>query len=137
MALDINKMKKQIDDFFNSDKGKESIIKFREKMDKQDAFYKYWVERLKVNLSNKTDEELLVLFEKFHKHSEKRREILWNQRIDGDTSLYPHIKRLFVEVGVGAPEDAYGDFSCSVYDWRGYRCEMYCGQGCFYSLTKI
>lgn len=137
MTLDINKMKKKIDDFFDSDEGKESIKRFQEKMVKEEAFHEYWVNRLKVNLTNKTDEELLELFEKFNKHSEKRRDILWNQRIDGDTSLYPHIKRMFVEIGVEAPEDAYGDFSSSIYDWRGFRCEMYCGQGCFYRLTKI
>lgn len=132
-----NNMLEKLKTFLDSEEGEKSLEEFAKKMDRKEKFYQYWVERLKNNLTNKTDEELDLLYEAFKKHSEKRREILWNQRIDGDTSLYSYIMRFFTENGTEAPEDAYGSFSCSIYDWRGYRCEMYCGQGCFYSLGKI
>lgn len=132
-----NKILEKLKTFLETDEGKESMQRFSEKLNKRHAFGERWAERVLNFLENNSDEDLSILFENFETHSEKRREILWNQRIDGQSSLYNPLLKVFEELGEEAPKEAYGMFSSSIFDWRGYRIELYCGQGCFYSLSKL
>lgn len=128
---------KDLTDFLDTEEGKKSIKEFGVKLKREGDFKKRWVDKFTKTLKSKTDEELNILFEKFNIHAIKRAEILYKQHIDGQTSLCNPLLEAFEELGVEAPDDAYGMFSSCIFDWRGYRMEMYCGQGCFYSLTKI
>ena len=132
-----NKILEKLKTFLETDEGKESMQRFSEKLSKRHAFEERWAERVLNFLEHKSDEDLRILFENFETHSEKRREILWNQRIDGQSSLYNPLLKVFEELGEEAPKEAYGMFSSSIFDWRGYRIELYCGQGSFYSLSRL
>jgi hypothetical protein len=132
-----NNILEKLEAFLETEEGKESIRKFGEKLKKERIFEERWVNRLINTLQNKTDEELSILFWAFDKHQEKRRDILYSQYVDGQTSLYNPLLKVFERLGIEALEDAYGMFSSAIFDWRGYRMESYCGQGCFYSLTKL
>lgn len=123
--------------FLDSDEGKEFSRKFAESLDKEHTLAERWENKFINCLANKSDEEIDILFIKFQIHEQKRQNILYGNNIDGQTSLYDTLFRVFEKLGLEANEDAYGMFSSAVYDWRGYRMELYCGQGCFYSLSKI
>ena len=128
---------KKIEDYLDSEEGQKAMYRMSEKWAKKDAFDKRWKKKFKTFLKEKTDEELSILFDKFHIHAEKRREILWNQRYDGETSLYEPLFSALSKLGKKAKKKNYGMFTSAMFDWRGYRIESYCGQGCFNSLIKI
>ena len=135
--LDLKKMTEDFDKFINSEKGQKAMEEMAEKWKKEDNFTERWRDKFVNFLKDKTDEELAILFEAFHKHAEKRRDILYYQNIDGETDLYQYLLDAFEQLGVEADKDAYGMFTSVVYDWRGYRMELYCGQGCFCALSRI
>jgi predicted house-cleaning noncanonical NTP pyrophosphatase (MazG superfamily) len=123
--------------WLDTEEGKEWFEEFALEQEKKESFSERWRDKFVSFLKDKTDEELSILFEVFHKHARKRREILYAQAIDGETDLYQYLLDAFEELGVEADEDAYGMFTSVVFDWRGYRMELYCGQGSFCSLSKI
>jgi len=135
--LDLKKMTEDFDKFINSEKGKKIMEEMAEKRKKEDSFSERWRDRFVNFLKDKTDKELSILFDAFHKHAEKRRDILYSQNIDGETDLYQYLLDAFEELGVEADEGAYEMFSSVIFDWRGYRMELYCGQGSFCALSRI
>ena len=82
--IDFEKFKSYLD----SEEGQQAMDRMSEKWAKEDDFNKRWKNRFKNFLKEQTDENLEKLFHKFEKHAEKRRDILWKQRYDGETSLY-------------------------------------------------
>lgn len=135
--LDTKTMLENLKDYLETDEGKEKSRNFMERLQKESDHKLRWIEKIVNNIENRSDEDLKILFDKFHVHSDKRREILWNQAVDGDTSLYYPLLNAISQLGNEAPDEAYGMFSSSIFDWRGYRMELYCGQGCGYALTEI
>jgi hypothetical protein len=135
--LDFKQMTKNFEDYLNSEKGKKATEEWMQKLKKEDDFQERWVEKFVKFLENKTDEELSHLYFAFEKHETKRRDILYGQGIDGQTDLYIPLMEAFERLGAVDNVDAYSDFSSAVFDWRGYRLELYCGQGCYNRLTKI
>jgi hypothetical protein len=133
MAIDFEKWK----DWLDSEEGQASMDRMAEKWNREDEFYKRWKKKFKNFLKEQTDEGLETLFDKFHKHAEKRRNILWNQHYDGETSLYTPLYRALSKLGKKAKKKKYNMFTSGMYEWRGYQVESYCGQGCFHSLSKI
>lgn len=133
MYWDIEKMKA----FANSEEGEKLFNEFVDEIAFNDELMDRWCNRFITHLENKSEEELNSLFLSFLAHSEKRRDILYRSNIDGQTDLYEVLLEAFKKLGVEADENAYTDFSTDIYDWKGYRIEMYCGQGCFYNLSKI
>ena len=133
MTLDFDKIK----EYLASEEGLKAMDKMAEKWAKEDEFNKRWKKRFKNFLKDKTVEELEVLFNKFHIHAEKRRDILWNQHYDGETSLYIPLYSAFTKLGKKAKKKKYNMFTSGMFEWRGFQIESYCGQGCFHSLSKI
>lgn len=135
--LDLKKMTEDFDKFVNSEEGQKSLEELAEKWAKEDEFAKRWKNRIKNFLKQQTEENLEELFEKFHKHAEKRRDILWKQHYDGETSLYNPLFGAIKKLGKKSKRKRYNVFTTAMYDWKGYQIESYCGQGCFHSLSKI
>jgi len=131
--LDLEKFKNYLD----SEEGQQAMDRMSEKWAKEDDFNKRWKKRVKNFLKEQTEESLEELFEKFHKHAEKRRNILWKQHYDGETSLYDPLFSSFKKLGKKSKKKKYNMFTTGMYDWKGYQIESYCGQGCFHSLSKI
>jgi len=131
--IDFEKFKNYLD----SEEGQKAMDRMAEKWAKEDEFNKRWKNRVKSFLKDKTDEELSVLFEDFHKHAEKRRDILWKQRYDGETSLYNPLFGAMKKLGKKSKNKRYNMFTTAMYNWKGYQIESYCGQGCFHSLSKM
>ena len=128
---------KKLQDFLDSEEGQESMDRMVNKWAKEDNFKKRWKKKFKKFLENRTDDELNTLFDKFHVHAEKRRDILWNQKYDGETSLYPHLHNAISKLGKKAKKSCYNIFTTSMYIWRGFQSESYCGQGYFHSISKV
>ena len=120
-----------------SEEGQQAMDRMSEKWAKEDDFNKRWKNRFKNFLKEQTDENLEELFHKFEKHAEKRRDILWKQRYDGETSLYNPLFGAMKKLGKKAKTKRYNMFTTGMYIWKGYQIESYCGQGCFHSLSKI
>ena len=87
-------------------------------------------------LKEQTDENLEELFHKFEKHAEKRRDVLWNQHYDGETSLYNPLFSAMKKLGKKSKKKRYNMFTTAMYYWKGYQIESYCGQGSFHNLSK-
>ena len=131
--IDFEKFK----DYLDSEEGQQAMDRMSEKWAKEDNFNKRWKNRFKNFLKEQTDENLEELFHKFEKHAEKRRDILWNQRYDGETSLYNPLFSAMKKLGKKSKKKRYNMFTTAMYDWKGYQIESYCGQGCFHSLSKV
>ena len=131
--IDLEKLKNYLD----SEEGQQAMDRMSEKWAKEDDFNKRWKNRVKDFLKEQTEENLEELFHKFEKHAEKRRDILWNQRYDGETSLYTPLFGAMKKLGKKSKKKRYNMFTTAMYDWKGYQIESYCGQGSFHSLSKI
>ena len=131
--IDFEKFKNYLD----SEEGQQAMGRMSEKWAKEDDFNKRWKNRFKNFLKEQTDENLEKLFHKFEKHAEKRRDILWKQRYDGETSLYTPLFSAMKKLGKKSKKKRYNMFTTAMYDWKGYQIESYCGQGSFHSLSKI
>ena len=131
--IDLEKLKNYLD----SEEGQQAMDRMSEKWAKEDDFNKRWKNRVKDFLKEQTEENLEELFHKFEKHAEKRRDILWNQRYDGETSLYNPLFGAMKKLGKKSKKKRYNMFTTAMYDWKGYQIESYCGQGSFHSLSKI
>ena len=131
--IDLEKLKNYLD----SEEGQQAMDRMSEKWAKEDDFNKRWKNRFKNFLKEQTEENLEELFHKFEKHAEKRRDILWNQRYDGETSLYNPLFGAMKKLGKKSKKKRYNMFTTAMYDWKGYQIESYCGQGSFHSLSKI
>lgn len=131
--IDFEKFKNYLD----SEEGQKAMDRMAEKWVKEDEFNKRWKNRVKGFLKDKTDEELSILFEAFHKHAEKRRDILWKQHYDSETSLYNPLFGAMKKLGKKSKKKRYNMFTTAMYTWKGYQIESYCGQGCFHSLSKV
>jgi hypothetical protein len=130
--LDLEKLRAYVD----SEEGQKAMDEMAEKWAKEDAFRDRWEVRIKDFLEKQTDESLNVLFDKFTVHADKRSNILWDKGFDGETSLYSFLFNVFAVLGVESDAE-WGMFTAGLYDWRGYRIELYCGQGVFHLLSKI
>ena len=131
--IDFEKFKNYLD----SEEGQQAMDRMSEKWAKEDDFNKRWKKRFKTFLEEQTEESLEELFYKFGKHAEKRRDILWKQRYDGETSLYNPLFGAMKKLGKKSKKKRYNMFTTAMYDWKGYQIESYCGQGSFHSLSKI
>ena len=131
--IDFEKFKNYLD----SEEGQQAMDRMSKKWAKEDDFNKRWKNKFKNFLKEQTEESLEELFHKFEKHAEKRRDILWNQRYDGETSLYNPLFKAMKKLGKKAKKKRYNMFTTGMYTWKGYQIESYCGQGCFHSLSKI
>lgn len=131
--IDFEKFKNYLD----SEEGQQAMDRMSEKWAKEDDFNKRWKNRIKNFLKEQTEESLEELFHKFEKHAEKRRDILWKQRYDGETSLYIPLFGAMKKLGKKSKKKRYNMFTTAMYDWKGYQIESYCGQGSFHSLSKI
>ena len=131
--IDFEKFKNYLD----SEEGQQAMDRMSEKWAKEDDFNKRWKNRIKNFLKEQTEESLEELFYKFEKHAEKRRDILWKQRYDGETSLYNPLFGAMKKLGKKSKKKRYNMFTTAMYDWKGYQIESYCGQGSFHSLSKI
>ena len=131
--IDFEKFKNYLD----SEEGQQAMDRMSEKWAKEDDFNKRWENRFKNFLKEQTDENLEGLFHKFEKHAEKRRDILWKQRYDGETSLYNPLFSAMKKLGKKAKTKRYNMFTTGMYIWKGYQIESYCGQGSFHSLSKV
>ena len=130
--IDFEKFKNYLD----SEEGQQAMDRMSEKWAKEDDFNKRWKNRIKNFLKEQTEESLEELFYKFEKHAEKRRDILWKQRYDGETSLYNPLFGAMKKLGKKSKKKRYNMFTTAMYDWKGYQIESYCGQGSFHSLSK-
>lgn len=131
--IDFEKFKNYLD----SEEGQQAMDRMAEKWAKEADFNKRWKNKFVNFLKEQTEENLEELFHKFEKHAEKRRDILWKQRYDGETSLYIPLFSAIKKLGKKAKKKRYNIFTTSMYDWKGYQVESYCGQGSFHSLSKI
>ncbi len=131
--IDFEKFK----NYLASEEGQQAMDRMSEKWAKEDDFNKRWKNRFKNFLKEQTEENLEELFHKFEKHAEKRRDILWKQRYDGETSLYTPLFSAMKKLGKKSKKKRYNMFTTAMYDWKGYQIESYCGQGSFHSLSKI
>lgn len=127
----------EFNNYLDSEEGQQAMDRMGKKWAKEDDFNKRWKNRVKNFLKEQTEESLEELFHKFEKHAEKRRDILWKQRYDGETSLYNPLFGAMKKLGKKSKKKRYNMFTTAMYDWKGYQIESYCGQGCFHSLSKI
>ena len=133
--MDWEKMKKEIDDWFNSPEGGASLKKFGEDMEQKDLFNERVETKLHNYLSTLTDDELDILVNKLSIWEDKQEGLLYRRGIDGNSLLFAKLCGMAERFGTKLPDQnemfyGYG------YQYRGYDFKTYFGQGSFTSLTK-
>lgn len=130
-----NKMLEDLKAFLETEEGKASLERTQRKWLKEDAFRERWNEKITKFIASITDEdELENLYVSFDIHDDKRREILWKQGIDGESSLCFYVLNAIQTLGTECPDEMFGMFTSDMREYKGYIVELICGQGCF---TKI
>jgi len=138
MTLNVKTLAQELEDFRNPEEGKAVLKEWGEKLIREHAHKNRWQEKTAKLLESKTDEELDSLYAKYLKHAQKRSDILYEQNIDGESSLNAIILEAFSKAGkVSKKKKDYGMFTSIVYRYRGFKAELICGQGCFISIDKI
>lgn len=131
--LDLDKLR----EYLNSEECVANDKIYFAKLKIKDFYEKRHIKKIKKYILSKTDEELEVLFDKFIIHAEKRKEIYYKKYIDNGTSLYPLLVKVLGKIGKKTKNKHCGYFTSAMYDYKGFRIELYSGQGCGYVLSKI
>lgn len=129
------KMKQDMDAWFNSPEGEASLKKFGEDMREKDLFNERVETKLHNYLSTLTDAELEILVEKLATWEYKQENLLYSRGIDGNSLLFAKLSGMAERFGTKLPDQdemfyGYG------YEYRGYHFKTYFGQGSFTSLSK-
>lgn len=129
------KMKQEMDAWFNSPEGEASLKKFGEDMREKDLFNERVETKLHNYLSTLTDAELEILVEKLATWEYKQENLLYSRGIDGNSLLFAKLSGMAERFGTKLPDQdemfyGYG------YEYRGYHFKTYFGQGSFTSLSK-
>lgn len=133
--MNFEKMKQEMDAWFNSPEGEASIKKFGEDMRQKDLFNERVETKLHNYISTLTDAELEILVEKLATWEYKQENLLYSRGIDGNSLLFAKLSGMAERFGTKLPDQdemfyGYG------YEYRGYNFKTYFGQGSFTSLTK-
>jgi hypothetical protein len=133
--MNLEKMKQEIDAWFNSPEGQASLEKFGEDMKQKDLFNERVETKLHNYLSTLTDGELEILVEKLATWEYKQENLLYSRGIDGNSLLFAKLCGMAERFGTKLT-DQYEMFYGYGYQYRGYDFKTYFGQGSFTSLTK-
>lgn len=133
--MNFEKMKQEMDAWFNSPEGEASLKKFGEDMEQKDLFNERVETKLHNYLSTLTDDELETLVNKFSIWEDKQENLLYNRGIDDNSLLFAKLSGMAERFGTKLPDQdemfyGYG------YEYRGYNFKTYFGQGSFTSLSK-
>lgn len=123
--------------FLDSPEGKKSMERFAAELTTKQVHKDRWVERC-IKLIEPLD-SLDDLFNKYDKHSDKRRRILANQGIDGDSDLSDIILGAFEKLGrepVGSELPESLMFTAEIFIYKGIIAELCVGQGSFIAVYK-
>ena len=129
------KMKQEMDAWFNSPEGQASLEKFGDDMKQKDLFNERVETKLHNYLSTLTDGELEKLVEKLATWEYKQENLLYSRGIDGNSLLFAKLCGMAERFGTKLP-DQYEMFYGYGYEYRGYNFKTYFGQGSFTCLSK-
>lgn len=128
--MDFEKMKKKMEDYFESPEGKKSIENFGKKLKREDDRKKEMWKFLE-NLSNKQFEELLPRFIKWEETFEER------EYIKGKHKSSNIFNTIFGAIESNAKScDDKSMFFGGGSTYRGYDWKVFIGQGSFYTIEK-
>ena len=130
-------MLENLNEFLSSPEGMASAIKWAEQYQNELSHSDRWVDKCTKLL--KSLDNLDDLYRKYIKHSEKRREILFKQGCDGNTSLARIVLNAFGRLGRTPSEDEvnYSMFTADIFEYKGYIAELFVGQGSFVAIYKF
>lgn len=129
--MDLSKLKKDIDAWFDSVEGKVSIEKMK-RWGKRKEYYS--------DLVKKQIDEKPILLESFLIHEEKFQEMKYTKHHTQTSSrlfnmLFSIWREYGVMVGQDYMDDEYG-FLGGSFDYLGYKMQVFVGQGSFYRVYK-
>lgn len=125
----------KIKTFLDSPEGLARAKAYFGKIADDEAVEERWVRKFAKRIESEND--LDSLFQKFDKHYEKRRDILFEQRIDGYSSLCKIVLGALREIGEDCMYDLHeAYFTVEAYEYKGYIAEYMIGQGSAYFIYK-
>ena len=128
--MDLDKLKKDIEEWFESDKGKASIEKEKEKNDLLLKRYLRFEEWLKHNDFDQ------LMYKLIHKHGEDYREKCYHNGFEPypNNVLYfiiNYIRENYDEIDVSQLNCEFPNY---IWFFKGYYFQLICGQGCYYRI---
>jgi hypothetical protein len=128
--MDIEKLKA----FLESPEGKESMVRFAEKMRVEQENEDKWKNHVLNHLNKFTDEDLAWELDLFFIWEEALEERYYKQYIQTSSCIMNILYKVWVENGVDLELEE--DFLSSAHEYRGHIFKLYCGQGCFYRVLR-
>ena len=128
--MDIEKLKA----FLESPEGKESIVRFAEKMRVEQENEDKWKTHVLNHLNKLTDDELVSELDRFFIWEEALEDRYYKQYIQTSSCIMNILYKVWVENGVELELEE--DFLSSAHEYRGHIFKLYCGQGCFYRVLR-
>ena len=120
--------------FLESPEGKESIVRFGEKMRIEQENEDKWKNHVLNHLNKFTDEDLAWELDLFFIWEEALEERYYKQYIQTSSCIMNILYKVWVENGVELELEE--DFLSSAHEYRGHIFKLYCGQGCFYRVLR-
>jgi hypothetical protein len=122
-------------EFMNSEEAKQALQKALDKQEAQEKIIKAQTEKVFRVLTNLSDTEFHSNLDKILAW-EKLYQERWYEAGVCKTSNILNILFLIAEK-YGKELNCDEDFLGSSYEWRGYKWNIYCGQGCFERIIHI
>ena len=120
--------------FLESPEGKESIVRFAEKMRIEQENEDKWKNHVLNHLNKFTDQDLAWELDLFFIWEEALEERYYKQYIQTSSCIMNILYKVWVENGVDLELEE--DFLSSAHEYRGHIFKLYCGQGCFYRVLR-
>lgn len=112
-------------------RSEESKNGFREHFKLKLMVEDHQMERILKYIQSIPEESFEERFESFLKWEEKHEEICQNTSV-----IFSRIIFYCRQNGSPVENDGTEDFLCDIFTYRDYTFKLYCGQGCFWRITK-
>lgn len=130
MSIQLEKLKA----FLDSEEGKESVKRFKEKIELEKLNREKWVNHFIKRISKLNDSELEILLTRFFSWEHNIEERYYNNGIQTSSNLIDVLFDVFKTLG--EEFDSYEDFYGGGYIYRGYVFKLFIGQGSFFRVLK-
>lgn len=124
--------------FLETEDGKKSIERFREKLRREHENHLKWVNHFTTYFNTLSNEEFQTfMVERFFPWENTLEEHYYNNRHSQRSSrIFYIIFKIATNFGVENSNTGDEDFLAGSFKYRGLDFNLYCGQGCFYRVEK-
>jgi len=122
-------------EYLKTDEGKASTKAYGEKLKREYDNKQKWINKFKAYFETLSDDEFNAFIDRFAVWDKKITDYYYDvKHCETNTRLFYILFKLAEEHGT--ENDEQGDFLAGSFKYRTVDFKLYCGQGCYYTLTR-